>query len=159
LSSFVPARVGASFAWTWPRAAAFAVVMLSTVALFAKYGTSNVRLEQSVARTFPAAAAAVVEQRGYPGPVFNTYDWGGYILWRLPALKVSMDGRNTFYGDAKVWRSIRTWSGVEGWDADPELAASRLVIAPRSAALTSLLRLDRRFAVAYEDAVAVVFVK
>jgi hypothetical protein len=159
LSSFVPARVGASFAWTWPRATVFAVVMLSTVALFAKYGTSNVRLEQSVARTFPAAAAAVVEQRRYPGPVFNTYDWGGYILWRLPALNVSMDGRNTFYGDTRVWRSIRTWSGVEGWDADPELAASRLVIAPRSAALTSLLRLDRRFAIAYEDDVAVVFIK
>ena len=45
---------------------------------------------------------------------------------------------------------------------DPDvwyLAASRLVIAPRISALTSLLELDRRFSVAYEDDLAVVFVK
>ena len=72
---------------------------------------------------------------------------------------MALDGWNTLHGDAKVWRSIRTWAGLEGWESDPDLVASRLVIAPRSVALTSLLRLDRRFSVAYEDELAVVFVK
>jgi len=159
LSSLVRPRDPDALVLTPRRATGLiALVMAASLAL-ASYQTSNAKLERSLHVTFPVAAAAAVEQRGYPGPLFNNYDWGGYLMWRLQHLKVALDGRNTLHGDAKVWRSIRTWAGLEGWDADPDLAASRLVIAPRSSGLTSLLRLDRRFSVAYEDELAVVFVR
>jgi hypothetical protein len=133
-------------------------IAVASVAL-ASYGLSNTKLAASLRKTFPVAAVTAMEQHGSPGPVFNTYDWGGYLMWRLPHLKVSLDGRNTLHGDARVWRSIRTWSGREGWDSDPDLVNSSTVIAPRIAALTSLLRLDPRFSVVYEDELAVVFTR
>jgi hypothetical protein len=69
-----------------------------------------------------------------------------------------MDGRTNIYGDERVERSIATWSGGRKWNADPELAVSRLVIADVEAPLTSLLRFDSRFKLVYEDEVAVVFI-
>ena len=51
------------------------------------------------------------------------------------------------------------WAGLPGWEDDPELSAAHVVIAERTAALTELLRRDARFEVAYEDGVAVLFVR
>jgi hypothetical protein len=44
--------------------------------------------------SFPEAAAAFVERNGLPGGLFNYYDWGGYLLWRLgPQRPVAIDNR------------------------------------------------------------------
>jgi hypothetical protein len=112
----------------------------------------------AVTETFPVNAIKVVEERGYAGPLFNHYDWGGYLIWALPRLPVSMDGRANLYGPEKIRKSAETWSGVPGWATDPDLARARLVIAARQLALSELLRRDARFEVAWEDPLTVVFV-
>jgi hypothetical protein len=114
-------------------------------------------LQGGVAEKYPVAAANVVDERGYSGPLYNHSDWGGYLIWRLRRLPVSMDGRTNLHGDERTRRSIETWNGARHWAEDPELAAARLVIADASAPLCSLLRLDHRFELVYEDQVAAVF--
>jgi hypothetical protein len=140
--------------WLLGVAAAVATVAVADGSLKA----SRERIEAVVAETFPAAAAATVEQRGYSGPIYNDYDWGGYLIWRLPGLMVSMDGRNPLHGDARILRSVATWDGREGWDSDAELLGAGIVIGKRKSALVSLLRRDTRFDLVHEDGVAVVFI-
>lgn len=120
---------------------------------------SAFQLQQGLVTSFPTDAAAFVETRGYRGRLYNHYDWGGYLMWRLPVLDVSLDGRNPLHGDDRIWQSIRTWGGHPSWASDPELARASIVIADVNTALASLLRLDRRFALVYEDRVAAVFVQ
>ena len=115
-------------------------------------------LEAGIAKEFPVVAAAVVDERRYAGPLFNHYDWGGYLIWRLRDLPVSMDGRANVYGPEKIKSSVNTWQGGRGWDADPELGRAGVVIASRQMPLAELLRRDGRFQLAYEDDVAAVFV-
>lgn len=115
-------------------------------------------VEAALAKEYPVDAARFVEAQGYEGPLFNPYDWGGYLIWRLPQLPVAMDGRNNVHGDYRIARAIATWQGARSWAWDPELAAANVVIAPINVPLTSLLRLDARFELVYEDDVAVVFV-
>ena len=119
---------------------------------------SEGHLQETVVKTYPEKAAAIVEQRGYPGPLYNPYHWGDYLIWRLPNLPVAMDGRTNLHGDKRIERAFKTWAGGREWASDPELAAARLVIADVNLALTSLLRLDPRFELVYEDKVAAVFV-
>ena len=69
-----------------------------------------------------------------------------------------MDGRMNVHGDRRIERSVNTWSGLRGWESDPELMKARLVIGGINDALTNLMRFDSRFKLVYEDAVAVVFV-
>jgi hypothetical protein len=144
---------------TWRRVAVVAVAAIVVFAgLAVRRDLSPRGLESAIAAEYPAGAAQIVETRGYPGPLFNHYDWGGYLIWRLPQLPVMMDGRSNLHGDERIRRSISTWTGGREWAADPELAASKLVIAPINHALTSLLRRDPRFDLTYEDDVAAVFV-
>jgi len=98
-----------------------------------------------------------IRAHGYSGPIFNDFDWGGYLIWNL-RMPVSIDGRANVYGDQRIARSIQTWSGAPGWQLDPDLRSAGLVIGPVGAALTQLLRSDPGFQLAYQDKVAAVFV-
>ena len=148
------------FAVTWPRAflVAGAVGLVLLVTGWSR-GLSEEHLEQEVATEYPVRAAAVVAERGYAGPLYNHFNWGGYLIWRLPGLPVAIDNRMNVHGDERIQRNIETtWVGSRGWDSDPELKAAGLVIADAKAALTSLLRLHPRFELVYEDTIAAVFV-
>jgi hypothetical protein len=134
---------------------------LTTAAVFlgsaAWLGLDNAQLEALLAKKMPVQAVEVMQARHYTGPLFNTYDWGGYLIWKLRE-PVSMDGRAALYGDARIDRSLKTWNGGPDWAEDPDLKSAAVILAPHAAALTQLLQTDRRFAVAYQDDVATVFI-
>jgi len=48
---------------------------------------------------FPVEAADFLERRALPPRLFNPYDWGGYLIFRLwPKYLVFIDGRTDLYG-------------------------------------------------------------
>lgn len=150
------APVAGRLSTSW-RVGVIAVLGIVTVGV----GTQRVagaRLEAAVGEIFPAKAASAVEAMDYSGQIYNPYDWGGYLMWRLPRLRVSMDGRAPLYGDARILRSASTWAGRSGWQGDPDLLGAGVVIGPKGSALVSLLAGDTRFELVHEDDVAAVFV-
>lgn len=120
---------------------------------------SEAKIEENTAKVYPVAAAGFVEQYGYQGPLYNHFDWGGYLIWRLPHLKVSMDGRGNVHGDERIKQSLRIWNGHAGWSQDPELGKAEIVIAQKDMALAAILRLDSRFSMVYQDETAAVFAR
>lgn len=43
---------------------------------------------------YPDKAVSFIEESGITGKMFNEYDWGGYLIWRMyPRYKVFIDGR------------------------------------------------------------------
>ncbi len=135
-------------------AGAAAAIFAASVFLL---GINNGLLEKLVAEKLPVQAVEVVKQRHYDGPLFNTYDWGGFLIWNLRE-PVSIDGRAALYGDKAISQSRDTWGGSATWASDPALKSAGVVIAPDGAALTQLLRTDPQFELKYEDKVAAVFV-
>jgi hypothetical protein len=135
--------------------AAVGIVLL--VALWVQH-ISQHSLEMEVAKVFPVQAANVVEERGYPGPLYNDFNWGGYLIWRLPQLPVAIDGRGNLHDAARIRGFSRTWAGMPDWASNVELNQARVVIAEKYVPLTQLLRISNRFNLVYEDNVAVVFV-
>ncbi len=118
---------------------------------------TNSHLQATLAKTMPVRAVQVAKDKGLPGPLFNNFDWGGYLIWEL-RMPVSVDGRADFYGDKRLERSFATWNGAPDWASDPDLRSAKLVIGPVNAPLTQLLRLDQNFALVFEDKVAAVFI-
>jgi hypothetical protein len=117
-------------------------------------------LEAFQAESYPAGAVAFVREERLPGPLFNDFNWGGYLSWHLPEHPVSIDGRTNFYGEERLQRILNAWSVRPGWEMTPELVAARIIIAPRTQPLTQvLLEAGGSWRVAYADAVAVVFVR
>lgn len=52
----------------------------------------------------PVAAVDYLGAAGLSGPLFNDYNWGGYLIWRLtPAVQVFIDGRgDDLYMDGEI---------------------------------------------------------
>lgn len=119
-------------------------------------GVNNARLDKNLAKIMPVRAVQVIQQNGYRGPLFNTYNWGGYLIWSL-RIPVSIDGRTDVDGDQRIADSIHAWEGKPEWKSNSALAAAGLVIGPADSALTQLLLLDPRFQLAYKDKIAAVF--
>lgn len=151
-----------SYPTTVPRsgiAAVIALVIVGVVCITEYRDLSPQKIRENTAEIYPIEAASFVEQQAYEGPLYNDFDWGGYLIWRLPQLKVSMDGRANVHGDERIKRAIATWAGGPHWSEDPDLSNARLIIAKNDMALASLLRLDRTFTEVYRDETAVVFVR
>lgn len=139
--------------------ASLAVCLVVTAAgLGAARGLSPARLERAAAEVFPAAAVHHIAERGYPGPLYNDFNWGGYLIYALPALPVAIDGRTNLHGDERLMRFGATWSGGPDWHDDPDLSSAGVVLADVHEPLAALLAHDERFTLVYEDALARVFV-
>jgi hypothetical protein len=147
------------FAWT-PRRRAAVAGLLAGLALFLAWvrDLSPANLERKAAGVFPVEAARHVAEYGYAGPLYNDFNWGGYLIWALPELPVALDGRTNLHGDERILRIGTTWAGGRGWHDDPDLAAAGVVVAAADSPLASLLASDGRFVLAHEDPVAKVFV-
>jgi hypothetical protein len=124
---------------------------------FRYYAVSDDFLEMQVAGNFPVPAAWFIEQHHLQGPLYNDFNWGGYLIWRLPQLPVAIDGRTNVHGDERVGHFGDMWLGKPVWANDPELLHANIVVANKEKALTSLLLFDRRFSILYEDVQAVIF--
>ncbi|HEY7165602.1 MAG TPA: hypothetical protein VIB79_13630, partial [Candidatus Binatia bacterium] len=133
-----------------------AVVGLAWVGIHRQIKEDN--LATVVAQKYPVKAVQYVKANQSAGPLFNDFDWGGFLIWSLPELPVSIDGRTNLYGDKAVERSINTWGAQPGWDSDPDLLRAGVIIAEKERALTALLRLSPKYEIVYEDATAAVFV-
>ncbi len=159
LASTIPNRDRKLIRLPWFASAAAILAAAALVAGgFKVIHVNQAKLEKQVAETFPVAAVEAIRTRGYSGPVFNDFNWGGYLLWTL-RMPVSLDGRAAFYGDQNIDRSIATWNGEPDWASDPQLKSTGMIVGPVKAALTQLLRTDPNFQVVYEDKVAAVFIR
>jgi hypothetical protein len=146
-----------------PSRLAFAtpLVFMATTALICigvlLFHTNNARLRFVLARNMPVRAVEVIKERGYGGPLYNDYAWGGFMIWNL-RMPVSIDGRAALHGDQRIDRSVATWGGSPDWASDPDLSSAGIVIAPIKTPLAQLLKTDSRFGLAFHDDVADVFI-
>jgi hypothetical protein len=49
------------------------------------------------------------------GRLFNSYNWGGYLLWALPEYPVFVDGRTDLYNDEIIGQWSQVVRAEEGW--------------------------------------------
>ncbi len=65
----------------------------------------------------PVAAADFIQSQNLPGPFYNHYNFGGYLIWRLwPREKVFMDGRSEVFAGQPMADYLAI-ARAENWDA------------------------------------------
>lgn len=118
---------------------------------------SSKLLLRQVEAKYPLGAAAYIRQNHLQGPMLNELSWGGFLIYAVPDVPVSLDGRTNVHTQDEILRSFPLWNGQTGWQNRIELQRANLVISDHSWPLAFLLRRDPRFRIAYEDRTAVLF--
>jgi hypothetical protein len=106
---------------------------------------------------FPVGATEFLQEHAPIGRLFNHYDWGGYLIWKLyPPTRVFVDGRADLYGEPLLHEFADTYQFKDGWKKTLQQWEIETVLVPRDSALATGLRNAAGWRVAYEDAQAVV---
>jgi hypothetical protein len=114
--------------------------------------------EKALAAYLPLRAADVVERAHPPGPMFNSYNWGGYLAWRLyPAYPVFVDGRTDLYDDALLTEYLDAAQGRPDYKSILAKYGVKLVLVEQDSLLADRLQADAGWRQLYRDERAVVF--
>src|SRR5260370_5860507 len=114
-----------------------AVIVLA-MAIFAAVHVFQVIQRQPRAETqhFPAGAVAFLQSHSPSGRIFNHYDWGGYLIYRLyPSTPVFIDGRADLYGKELLDQFADTYQFKGVWQQTLHPWRAHTVIVPSDSAL------------------------
>lgn len=125
--------------------------VVAGVGLYALGVLLPVTIEQAQERFLPINAVEYLNENNPPGPMFNSYNWGGYLMFAAPQYKVFIDGRTDLYGDF-LSTYYNTAQGWEGWQDILDQYDIRLVVVEATSGLAEALRDSRDWTLAYEDA-------
>ena len=112
------------------------------------------------AENFPKAAVNWLLENKPKGNLFNSYGWGGYLIWRTyPEYRVYIDGRADVYGDAFIYNYISIYRAEPGWDDKLKKQAVQTVLVESNAPLANILRQSLSWRIAFEDKASIIFVR
>lgn len=143
-----------------PEFAGVTVVVALFLLLIARNTEFNERgLDLTISSQFPVDAVNFLRKHPVGGPLFNSFDWGGFLIFYMPQYPVAIDGRGDLYGDDFFAQFYATEGADPAYDADPHLNEAGVVILKNSVPLAQLLPTDHRFRVIYKDDVATVLAR
>ncbi len=115
--------------------------------------------QEAITASQPTGAVAYIRTEKPPGPLFNSYNWGGYVLWELyPDYLSFVDGRTDLFDDEILERYLETWRADPGWEELLDEWSIRLVLIEPGAPLARELQ-DSGWILLYSDDQALVLRK
>jgi hypothetical protein len=108
--------------------------------------------------SMPVAAVNYLKAHSYPGNLFSSYNWGGYLLWQLPEYPVFVDGRTDLYNDEIINQWLQVVLANPGWQAVLDQWDVHLVLLETSRPITRVLPFYGWEQI-YQDDQAVIFRK
>jgi len=111
-------------------------------------------------KRYPAGAVEVLRRPEFSRNVFSNDEWGDYLIYRLyPQVRVFVDGRFDFYGPKFSEQYAEVMAGKHTWEETLERYQVKTIVLPVDASLAATLKQSRRWRIAYDDGVAIVFHK
>lgn len=114
--------------------------------------------EAAIAERFPVDAVDYLEISGLAvQPGYNSYNWGGYLIWR--DIPVFVDGRADVYGDAFLFFYRQAFEARSTWQEPLDAFDVAYVVMETGSPLTTVLDVHPNWEEAYRDDVAQIFVR
>ena len=134
------------------------LVVFAALALIKTLSVLPARVnEAAIAQTVPVGATDFIRRTQPAGPLFNSYNFGAYLMWALPEYPVYVDGRTDLYDDAFLRQYLHIAFGRPGWEAALREQGVRLVLIEADSLLGDRLTESAAWRELYRDEVAAVF--
>lgn len=131
--------------------AAVALISLMRIAIYIPSATNQKELSQ----IFPIEAVEYLKTTQLSGQIFNSYNYGGYLIWALPNHPVFVDGRADLHQDEIILTWYRVKNGGEEWKSVFDQWGIEYVILEPDTPLLAVLE-DDGWTEVYRDDVAVI---
>jgi hypothetical protein len=134
------------------------VVVAAGVKAFLPWRTEfNVENER---RTLPLDAIEWIRAHRPEGPMFNSYNWGGYLIWHLwPDYLVFVDGRTDLYGDELLSQYLEVRFVRPGFQEVLDEYGVSFVLVEAGGFTARFLALSDGWQLAYSDEIAVIYTR
>lgn len=103
-------------------------VMILAVVIKAGVDFPPAANQEAFRQTLPVGAVEFIKEKKPPGRLFNSYNWGGYLLWELPEYPVFIDGRTDLYNDAVINQWLQVVRAEPGWQQILDQWGVRLIL-------------------------------
>lgn len=108
--------------------------------------------------SMPYEAVEFIRAQRPQGPMLNSYNWGGYLIFKLwPDYPVYIDGRTDLYDDLFIRRYLRAAVADEDWPEILRTDGINLVVIEQDSTLAKFLRQEPGWRQIYRDDMAAIF--
>jgi hypothetical protein len=148
--------------WGWEEPAVAMLVLVVFMVAIIRIPSNNALMNQA-SRVLPVKACDFIRTNQLPGPLFNAYSFGGFVIWYLPEYPVAMDGRVSLYGDEITEQYFEVTRGSKHLETEPTFVNAHTFLLEANSgllkAMTTLPVLRAQFRLAYQDDLAAVLVR
>lgn len=88
----------------------------------------------------PVEIAAHLREFAPPATFFNSYNWGGYLMFAAPDVPVYVDGRTDLYDDAFLREYLKVAFAQDGWEERLSRRDIRSIAVESQSTLAKVLR-------------------
>ncbi len=139
---------------------AFLVLVVCAAILKIYVALQPATLQKAIRETMPVDAVSVLRAQRAPGALFNSYNWGGYLIFTLwPEYQVFVDGRTDLYDDAFLRQYLAIHSATEGWQEQLKRYNVRTVLVEADSTLARFLRREAGWQERFRDQMATLFIR
>jgi hypothetical protein len=128
------------------------------VLAFSFYSNTPASIEASIRRQIPVDAVNFLSQNPGWGRILNSYNWGSYLLWNLPAYPVFVDGRTDLYNDEILNQYLTFVNAQAGWQEILQQWDIHVVFLEPSAPILQVL-ISEGWQVRYQDIQSVILLR
>lgn len=101
---------------------------------------------------FPVEAVGVAHREMLDDrTMFNSYDWGGYLLYAWPEQRIFIDGMANFFGSALMDEYVDILTAQEGWEDQVRARGVDLILVPPAAPVVRESQESGEWRVVYQD--------
>jgi hypothetical protein len=116
---------------------------------------ANLTAEQN---SLPYDAIEFIRAEQPVGPIFNSYNWGGYQIFKLwPTYPTYIDGRTDLYDDEFIRRYLNVMVAGDDWQQTLIDDGVNLIFVESGNVLAKFLRQDSAWTEIYRDDMAAIF--
>jgi hypothetical protein len=115
--------------------------------------------QEHIRQQIPLEAFEFIEEEKPEGALFNSYNWGGYVVWTLyPDYLSFVDGRTDLFSDEILKDYLNAWLAEPGWQAFLEEWGIQWVLLEVDSPLSKVMIYDG-WKILYQDQQAIVLEK
>ena len=119
-----------------------------------------VKQQEAEAINYPKDAVEWVIENKPQGKLFNSYNWGGYLIWKLyPHYPVYVDGRADLYGGSFLSNYFDIYSTALGWNDKLDNENIQIVLVESDSKLADALQQSANWKISFKDSAGVVFTR